>query len=136
MDVPGDKHTFPVILETAAFVMVAVASTEQFCDSQIENSPHVPLSVVMVEVESVVMVEVDIVVVVKVESVVMVGVEIVSSEHKHKLILFLSRVTAPFCARRRPSTDAPVLTVMDTVATRTPTNFVLTPIVADDPTCQ
>ena len=51
-------------------------------------------------------------------------------------MLFESKVTAPFCARRRPSTVAPVVTVMDIAATRTPTKVVVVPSVAEEPTCQ
>src|SRR6202158_3950723 len=48
----------------------------------------------------------------------------------------LSRVTAPLRARARPSTDAPVVTVIDVKARMLPLKAVPVPSVADEPTCQ
>src|ERR1700683_4606731 len=52
------------------------------------------------------------------------------------VMLFASRVTAPFCASNRPFTDAPLASVMDWLARMLPLNAELAPRVADVPTCQ
>jgi hypothetical protein len=47
-----------------------------------------------------------------------------------------SRVTAPFRAKTRPLTSAPVLSVMDVSASNEPLNWLVVPSVAELPTCQ
>ena len=51
-------------------------------------------------------------------------------------MVFVSMVTAPFRARARPTTVAPVLSVMDVSARMLPWKVVLVPRVAELPTCQ
>lgn len=49
---------------------------------------------------------------------------------------FVSRVTAPFSARSRPSMAAPVFIVTDAEARIVPAKSESVPMVAEDPTCQ
>ncbi len=48
----------------------------------------------------------------------------------------VSRVTAPFCVSKRPSTDAPFWAVIDTSVKKFPAISPLVPMVVDEPTCQ
>ena len=50
--------------------------------------------------------------------------------------VFVSKVTAPFRARTRPLTVAPVVSVILVIAIIVPTNEDPVPIVAEVPTCQ
>jgi hypothetical protein len=52
------------------------------------------------------------------------------------LIVFVSMVTAPPRAKARPSTFAPVSSVIDVVAMIVPTKLDVVPNVAELPTCQ
>jgi hypothetical protein len=61
------------------------------------------------------------------------GVEV---EHADRVIVFVSRVTAPFRARTRPSTVAPVVSVMLVRAMTVPRKAEPVPRVAELPTCQ
>ena len=63
-------------------------------------------------------------------------VVVVTVAHPWLVIVLLSRVTAPFRARRRPSTIAPVVAVMEVNARMVPTNDEWVPSVAELPTCQ
>ena len=56
--------------------------------------------------------------------------------HCALVIVLLSSVTAPLRARSRPSTVAPVVTVIDVSAKMLPLNVVVVPSVAELPTCQ
>ncbi len=56
--------------------------------------------------------------------------------HVGRVILLLSKVTAPVRAKTRPSTVAPVCTVMLASAMTVPTKSVVVPMVAELPTCQ
>src|ERR1041384_3271187 len=51
-------------------------------------------------------------------------------------IVLESKVTAPFCANSRPSTVAPVVTVMEVKARMFPLKTEVVPRVAELPTCQ
>jgi hypothetical protein len=56
--------------------------------------------------------------------------------HVGMLILFVSRLTCPFLARRRPWTCAPVFAVIEVSAMMVPIKLLFTPRVAELPTCQ
>ena len=56
--------------------------------------------------------------------------------HEGAVIVLWSIVTAPFRARARPVTVAPVVRVMLVSATMLPTNVLVVPRVAELPTCQ
>jgi hypothetical protein len=53
-----------------------------------------------------------------------------------RVILLLSRVTAPFLASTRPATVVPVCTATEVNARMLPANVVWVPRVAELPTCQ
>jgi hypothetical protein len=57
-------------------------------------------------------------------------------EHSVLVMVFVSRVTAPFRASRRPATVALVLAVMEASASTVPAKLVVVPSVAELPTCQ
>jgi hypothetical protein len=57
-------------------------------------------------------------------------------EHVDRVMVFVSRVTAPLRAKRRPSTVAPSVAVMLVIARMFPTNCVPVPSVAELPICQ
>ncbi len=52
------------------------------------------------------------------------------------VMVLWSRVTAPVCAKARPSIAVPVCTAMDSWARMLPLKKELVPIVAELPTCQ
>jgi hypothetical protein len=56
--------------------------------------------------------------------------------HEWMTITFPSSVTAPVRARARPSSEAPVVSVIETAAKIVPLNCELAPRVADEPTSQ
>jgi hypothetical protein len=56
--------------------------------------------------------------------------------HEGSVNVFVSRVTAPFRARSRPSMRAFVVAVIDESARTDPLNWELVPSVAELPTCQ
>jgi hypothetical protein len=60
----------------------------------------------------------------------------VAVEQADRVIVFVSRVTAPLRARTRPSTVAPVCRLMLVRARIVPTNLEPVPSVALLPTCQ
>lgn len=69
--------------------------------------------------------------------VVTVGVVVVTGGAQVGVVMvFVSRVTAPLIANRRPSTVASVVAVMSVSANRFPRNTELVPRVAELPTCQ
>lgn len=69
--------------------------------------------------------------------VVVVGVVVVTGGAQVGIVtVFVSRVTAPLIANRRPSTVASVVAVMSVSANRFPRNTELVPRVAELPTCQ
>jgi hypothetical protein len=63
-------------------------------------------------------------------------VVVVGARQLGTVIVLVSRVTAPFRARTRPFTVAPVLRVAEVSAKIVPTKLVEVPRVADEPTCQ
>ena len=65
-----------------------------------------------------------------------VGVESMSAVQTDRVIVFVSIVTAPFRARTRPSTVAPVVREILVSAMIVPRNVELVPRVAELPTCQ
>jgi hypothetical protein len=65
-----------------------------------------------------------------------VGVAVPAAAHVDRVIVFVSKVTAPFRASARPSIVAPVVTVIDVKAMIVPLNAEPVPIVAELPTCQ
>jgi hypothetical protein len=64
------------------------------------------------------------------------GVVVTGGAQVGAVMVFVSRVTAPFMANRRPSTVAAVVAVMSVRANRFPRNTELVPRVAELPTCQ
>jgi hypothetical protein len=56
--------------------------------------------------------------------------------HDGSVNVFVSNVTAPFCARSWPSTSTPVVAVIDVSAKREPAKVEFVPRVAELPTCQ
>jgi hypothetical protein len=59
-----------------------------------------------------------------------------AAAHVGTVMTLSSRVTAPFRAKTRPLTSAPVLSVMDVSARSEPLNWLVVPSVAELPTCQ
>ena len=95
-----------------------------------------PGAVVVVAAPAVVVVVVARVVVVVVASVVVVTGGGGRAEHVGTVIVLESNVTAPFSAKARPCSVAPVSSVTDWVAMIVPAKLVVVPSVADDVTCQ
>ena len=65
-----------------------------------------------------------------------VGVAVPAAAHVDRVIVFVSKVTAPFRANARPSIVAPVVTVIEVKAMIVPLNAEPVPIVAELPSCQ
>jgi hypothetical protein len=61
---------------------------------------------------------------------------VVAGEQLGLVIVLVSRVTAPFLASVRPSTVAPVVSVIEVNARMLPLNEEPVPSVAELPTCQ
>ena len=64
------------------------------------------------------------------------GTKIGATVHDGRVTVLESRVTAPLWARRRPSTEAPVVSVMEAEARTVPFRLEFAPSVAELPTCQ
>jgi hypothetical protein len=62
--------------------------------------------------------------------------ELMNEHAPWPLMMLVSKVTAPLSANRPPLDVAPVVTVTEVSARRFPENWVLTPSVAELPTCQ
>jgi hypothetical protein len=62
--------------------------------------------------------------------------ELMNEHASWALMMLVSKVTAPLSANRPPLDVAPVVTVTEVSARRFPENWVLTPSVAELPTCQ
>jgi hypothetical protein len=62
--------------------------------------------------------------------------ELMNEHAPWALMMLVSKVTAPLSANRPPLDVAPVVTVTEVSARRFPENWVLTPSVAELPTCQ
>lgn len=67
---------------------------------------------------------------------VVVGVGVATTAHEGTITTLPSSVTAPVRAMARPSSEAPVVSVIETEAKTDPFNCELAPSVADEPTSQ